>query len=269
MWSSVVVLALLAALNPVRLGLALLVISRPRPVKNLLAFWVGCLIASIAILLVPLIALHVAPMFRPLVQNLASPATVASSTVRHIQIGMGLFALSLAALTTVRFMARQRAHLPTISGNATTKVLDSNTPTAIKRLLGGPQDPQDEPPEGKSAIRRLPGRARNAWANGSLWVALMIGLGSGPTPDGVLYVLAIIVPSGAAFGTQVSAAIAFAVGMLAIVEIMLVCYLATPAKTHAAVQRLHDWVLAHRQQVLVAVCTVAGISLVAQGMRNT
>jgi hypothetical protein len=41
MWGSVLVLALLAALNPVRLGLALLVISRPRPVQNLLAYWVG------------------------------------------------------------------------------------------------------------------------------------------------------------------------------------------------------------------------------------
>jgi phosphotransferase system glucose/maltose/N-acetylglucosamine-specific IIC component len=266
MWSSVAVLALLAALNPVRLGLALLVISRPRPVQNLLAFWVGCLTASIAILLAPLIALHVTPMLRPLVQNLASPSTVASSTVRHIQIGMGVFALSIAALTIVRFFARQRTDLPTKGGNTATLTVDSNTPAAVKRLMGGPQD---APTEGKSAIRRLPGRARNAWANGALWVALMIGLGSGPSPDGVLYVLAIIVPSGAAIGTQVSAAIAFVVGMLVVVEIMLVCYLATPAKTHAVVQLLHDWVLAHRRQVLIAVCTVAGVSLVAQGMGSS
>jgi hypothetical protein len=80
--------------------------------------------------------------------------------------------------------------------------------------------------------------------------------------------LAIIVPSGTTIGTQVSAAIAFVVGMLVIVETMLVCYLLTPAKTHALVQLLHDWVLAHRQQVVIAVCTVAGVSLVAQGMRN-
>src|SRR5262249_20068547 len=133
------------------------------------------------------------------------------------------------------------------------------------RLLGGPQDP---PSKGKSAIRRLPDCARNAWTNGSLWVALMIGLGSVPTPESVLCVLAIIVSSGAAIGTQVSAAIAFVVGMLAVVEVMLVCYLATPAKTHAAVRRLHDWVLAHRRQVLVAVCTAAGVLLVAQGMRS-
>jgi Sap, sulfolipid-1-addressing protein len=270
MWSSVTVLAFLAALNPVRLGLALLVISRPRPVQNLLAFWVGCLTASIAVLLAPLIALHVTPMLRPLVQNLASPSTVASSTVRHIQIGMGVFALSIAALTIVRLFTRQRTDLPTkggntAGGNPATLTVDSNTPAAVRRLLDGPQD---APADGKSAIRRLPGHVRNAWANGALWVALMIGLGSGPSPDGVLYVLAIIVPSGATIGMQVSAAIAFGVGMLVIVEIMLVCYLATPAKTHAVVQLLHDWVLAHRRQVLIAACTVAGVSLAAQGMRS-
>jgi hypothetical protein len=265
MWSSVVVLALLAALNPVRLGLALLVISRQRPVQNLLAFWIGCLAASIAVLLVPLTALHVTPMFRSLVQDLASPATLASSTVRYIQVGMGVLALSIAAVMTVRFLTHQRAQVPTPGGDTATLVLDSNTPTAIKRLLG---PAPEAPTEGKSAIRRLPDRARNAWENGSSWVALMIGLGSGPSPDGVLYVLAIIVPAGAAIGTQVSAAIVFVVGMLGIVEIMLVSYLAAPAKTHAVVRLLHDWVRAHHRQVVVAVCTVAGVSLVAQGMRS-
>jgi hypothetical protein len=265
MWSSVAVFALLAALNPVRLGLALLAISRPRPVQNLLAFWVGCLIASVATLLVPLIALHVAPVFRSLIQDLDGPATGASSTVRHIQIGMGVFALSIATLTTVRLVRRQRANLPTKGGNTATLVLDSTTPTSIKRLLDAPQD---APSEDKSAIRRLRGLTRNAWANGSLWVALMIGLVSGPTPESVLYVLASIVPSGAAIGTQLAAAIAFVVGALAVVEIMLVSYLATPAKTHAAVRLLHDWVLAHRQQVLVAAYAVGGIWLVAHGTRS-
>ena len=40
-WGSVLVLALLAAVDPVRLGLTLLLISRPRPVQNLLAYGVG------------------------------------------------------------------------------------------------------------------------------------------------------------------------------------------------------------------------------------
>jgi Sap, sulfolipid-1-addressing protein len=38
MWSSLPGLAFLMAINPVLLGVILLVISRPRPVQNLLAF---------------------------------------------------------------------------------------------------------------------------------------------------------------------------------------------------------------------------------------
>jgi hypothetical protein len=42
--------------------------------------------------------------------------------------------------------------------------------------------------------------------------------------------------------------------------------MATPAKTQAIVQLLHDWALAHRRQILAAMCTVGEVSLVANGM---
>jgi Sap, sulfolipid-1-addressing protein len=261
MWGSVLALALLFALNPVRLGVILLLISRPRPVPNLLAYWVGNLTASIPAVGVPLTLLHVTPMFRSFTKNLPT-----SPTVRHIQIGMGVLALSIAALITVRSLmrARQRAHLPTPGGNTSTLVLDSNTPPAISRLLGRMQD---APTEGGSAIRRLLGRVHNAWKNGSLWVAFVIGIGfAGAPPDVVLFVLAIIVPSGATIGTQLSAVIVFVVGMIAVVEITLVSYLAMPAKTQAVLRLLHDWAWAHRRTILVAMCTVGGVSLVARGM---
>ena len=87
---------------------------------------------------------------------------------------------------------------------------DSNAPSAISQLLG---DAQDEPTEGGSAIRRLLGRARNAWEDGSLWVAFVIGVLSAPPPFTILFVLTTIMATGAAIGTQVGAAIAFVVGM--------------------------------------------------------
>jgi hypothetical protein len=247
MWSSLLLLALLAALNPVRLSLALLVITRPRPLQNLLAYWIGLLIVSVPSLVVPLMVLHFTPMFSSFTKNLSTPATATSATVRHIQIGMGAFALSIAALMTVLFflMARRRARVLTPGGNTDALARNSNTPTPIRRLLG---------------------RANNAWESGSLWVAVVLGLASGTQADGVLYVLAIIVPSGAAFGTQVSAAIAFVVGMLAIIEIMLASYLVTPAKTQAVVRVLHDWARAHRRKILIAILAVLGVSLVAKGM---
>ena len=61
-------LALLATLNPLRLGIVLLVISRPRPVQNLLAYWVGCLTVSVFYLLIPLMVLHFTPTFNSFTQ---------------------------------------------------------------------------------------------------------------------------------------------------------------------------------------------------------
>lgn len=261
MWGSVLGLALLTALNPVRLGLTLLVISRPRPVPNLLTYWVGCLAGCIPAVVVPLTLVHVTPMFRPFAADLAT-----SSTVRHIRIGMGVLALLIAALITARSLTRRRQHapLPTPGGNTSTMVLDSNTPKAISRLLGRMQD---APTEGGSVIRRLLRRVHDAWENGSLWVAFVIGyLFGGTEPDVGLFLVAIIVTSGAAIGTQVSAAIAFVVAMLAIIEITLASYLAAPTKTQAVLRRLHDWALAHRRQILVAIFAVVGVSLVVNGI---
>lgn len=53
MWGSVLGLGILAALNPVRLGLALLMISRPRPGPSLLAYWIGGLTVCVPELLLP------------------------------------------------------------------------------------------------------------------------------------------------------------------------------------------------------------------------
>jgi hypothetical protein len=260
MWGSVLMLALVTAADPVRLGVTLLMISRPRPILNLLAYWVGCVIASIPPFLVPLIVLHFSPMFTLAAQHIAISATAASSTIQHVRIGMGILALSIAVLMTVRFSARHRAHLPIPRGDPSTPVLQPSTP--ISRLLARGQNTS----EGGSAIRRLLGRARNAWESGSLWVAVVVGIVSGPPPVEYLFVITAIVASGAALGTQVSAGLAFIVGMLAVVEIMLVSYLATPAKTQAVILQLHDWVRAHRARLFAGIFAVLGASLVASGI---
>ncbi|MGA9358652.1 MAG: GAP family protein [Mycobacterium sp.] len=261
MWSSVPLLGLLMGLDPMRLGITLLVISRPRPVQNLLAYWVGCLIALILNMAVPLTLLYATPTFRSFAHDWAT-----SSTGGRIQIGMGVLVLSIAALLTVRFWARRRVQLPTPGGNASTRSLDSNIPTVISRVVGRASDTATE---GGSAFRRLLSRAHKAWENGSLWVALVIGMAFGGVgPDAILFVLAIIMASGAAIGTQVIAAIVFVVGVLVVVEITLVSYLAAPAKTQAVLRPLHEWALTHRPQVLVAMCTVVGLSLVAKGISS-
>ena len=271
MWGSLLVLAFLMTIHPVRLGVTLLVISRRQPMQNLLAFWIGCVLVGLLVFVVPLMVLHVTPKFASFSKDWADPGP--NSTARHIQIGMGVLVLSIAALMAVRFAARKRARprgrnwaqLQRPGDNTSKLVRDSDTPAAISRLLGPAQDAATE---GGSAIRRLQTRARDEWENGSLWVSFVVGLAVGPSLDliGVLFVLSIIVASGAAIGMQVSAGIAFLVGVLAVEEIILVSNLVTPAKTQTAMRRLHDWTLAHRRKLLVAIFAVVGVSLIAQGM---
>jgi Sap, sulfolipid-1-addressing protein len=263
---SLLALAVLTALNPVRLGITLLVISRPRPVPNLLVYWFGCLTGCVPAVMVPLTLLHLTPMFKSWADGLTK-----SSTGRHVQLGMGVLVLSIAVLITVRALIRRRqpTDLPTPAGNSSTLLLDRNKPTAISRLLGRTEDSVTGDGSDGSAIRRLLRRVNKAWENGSLWVAFVIGLAfGGVEPDVGLCLIAIIVASGAGIGAQVIAAIVFVVTLLAIIEIALISYLATPPKTQTVVQRLHYWALTHRRKILVAMCTVAGVSLVANGVYN-
>jgi Sap, sulfolipid-1-addressing protein len=250
MWSSVAVLALPIALDPVRLGVNLLLISRPRPAQNLLVYWVGCVLASLLLLLVPILALHYTPALSSFVHEMASPGTKASSALRHTEVVLGALVVSIAVLLGVRFLVRQRVSAP--SGDA-----DSSNP--IARLLRRNGD------DG-SAGRGPLARARNAWEGGALWVALLIGFWAGPNPSLVIFALATILASGAAIGTQVGAAVVFIVETLAIVEIVLVCHAISPVKTEAFLRRLHDWARTYRQQILVVMLALVGLALVAQGM---
>nr|WP_231986352.1 GAP family protein [Mycobacterium sp. E2479] len=250
-------MALLWALNPVLLGLILLLISRPRPVQSLLACWVGCLITNVPALLVPLVALHVMPAFRSTAHELAAAGP--NSMARHIQVGLGVLGLAIAALILVR--SRARRSMPAQVANFSTAKLDSN-----ESGLSLPQGRDDDAAnERESAIRRLVGHVNDAWENGSLWVAVLVGMSILPGPLLVLLVDTTIVASGAPIGTQVIAAIAFVVGMLAVFEITLLSYLLTPEKTKAVLQPLHEWALAHRAQVLAAIFAVVSLSLVARG----
>lgn len=257
-WGSVLALVVLVALNPIRLGITLLVISRPQPVQNLLVYWAGCLIGCIPAVVAPLTLLHVTPMFRSFAQSVAvSPA------IRHVQLGMGALALSVAALIALWPRLRQRQLL-----YAGEDVLapDPNPPTQnpISRLLGRTEDTSTD---GGSRLRRLLRKAGSAWENGSLWVAFLIGLLlGGIEPDAGLFLIAILVTSGAALGTQITVAVVFIIGVLAIVELTLISYLAAPTKTQAVVQLLHDWALTHRRKILIAMCIVAGISLLIHGL---
>ena len=254
MLGAILMVTFVAAVDPVRLAVTLLLISRPRPIFGLLAYWVGCVLASVPSVVVPVLVLHYVPMFRPFTQGLANTimGALSSTTGRHVQLGMGALALLIAALLTVRYAVRQGARLPAAVGPS---ALLTQPRHPMFYLMGRAADPsrRDE-----SAIWRLLRRAHTAWESGSPRMAFVIGVFSGPPPVELLILVTAVVASGAALGMQVSAAVFFVIGMLAVVEFILISHLAAPARTEAMMQRLHEAIRANQRWVFVALSAGMG-----------
>ncbi|CAJ1495616.1 GAP family protein [[Mycobacterium] burgundiense] len=266
MWGSLLALALLTTINPVRLGIILLVLSRPRPMQNLLAYWVGAAIVGLATLLLPLVLLHANPASASFARDFADPT--ANPTAQRTAIGVGVALLAAAALIVVRSFAQApaaevRQTTPDRGGATSPLALDSTTPPFISRWLG-PAD--GAPATDASLFRRLLSRARTAWQNGSPWIAFTLGVIVLPPLDGVLFALAIIVASGAALGTQVIAVVAYMVGVLLIEEIILASNVVAPTRTQALLHRLHEWAQAHHRKFVAAILALVGASLVVRGL---
>jgi Sap, sulfolipid-1-addressing protein len=235
-WSTVLLVALMAAPDPVRLGVALMVISRPRPMRNLLMFWLGAM-ATGTVTVLGLLALlrNVAPTLTQQLVDLA-----ASPIARHIQVVVGVCAIAIAAVITVGFSVRQRVAVPVAAGDSSVGLLE---PSASQR-------------PGQCGERRLKGK--------SFWAAVVIGLGLPPEHTAV--VLTAILASEAAVATQVGAVIVFVVIMLALIEIPLISYLFKPEKTQWAMVQLCNWVTIHRRRIIAAILAVAGVILMVTGM---
>jgi Sap-like sulfolipid-1-addressing protein len=234
MWGTVLALALVAGVDPGRIGIALLLFSRRRPVLHLVALWLGGVAVGVALGLGALVGLHdVVLGFMDRVEVATS-----SSTAGRIQIAMGVFALVIAAAIAIGFSVRQLVAAP----------------------AGAPLSPGEPTP-----FSRLSTRALRALQAGPPWITFLVGVGI-TTDFRYLAALTVILASGAALGTQLGAAAAYTLVGLAFAEIPLICHLAAPERTGAVMSRVHDWVQARRRAVLGIVVAALGVFLMTTGM---
>ena len=236
MWGTVLALALVATADPVRIGIAVLLFSRPRPVLHLVALWLGGMAAGVVLALSVLFGLHdlaVGVMHRV---ELATTSSMAG----HIQVAMGVLVLVVAALIAVGFSARQRTRVAMPGDGPSRQV----TPTAFSRLST---------------------RVLDALQAGSLRITFVVGVVIS-TDFRYLAALTAILASGAAASTQVSAAAMYTVVAVAFAEIPLASQLAAPARTRTVMSHVHDWVRARRRGVLGAFVAVLGVFLMTTGL---
>lgn len=236
MWGFVLWMALVTAPDPVRMGIAILLVSRPRPLLNLFAFWLGGMTTGVVAGLTALLVLRDA--LPGLVHDMT--ATMARLTGGHVQIVVGVLALSVAAVGAMRRPAR----VPVPAGGPVAPPPQSGSPTAFSQLVS---------------------RARDTLGGGNPWVAFVVGLGQATPPVQYLAALTAILASGAAFGTQLGAAVTFTAVTLVLVEIPLVSYLVAPARTEAITLQAHRWMRTHSRRILVVGAGVLGVVMLAQG----
>jgi Sap, sulfolipid-1-addressing protein len=246
MWATVLFLGLGVVRDPIRLGIAVFLMSRRRAVLNLLAFWLGGMLAGISLAMAVLVVLRHTALV--VIQNAASTfenvrSTVPIFTGGRLQITLGV--LWLVILVGVRARQRARAGIP--GGDASALALQPRTPTAFSRLSA---------------------RAQDMLESGIVWPVFVAGYLSTVPPIEAPVVLTAIMASGAAIGTQFSAFVVFTVIALAFIEIPLVAYLAMPQKTQAVALLLHDWIRAHRRRIFETMLAVMGIVLVVKGMAS-
>ena len=108
MSSAVLVLSLVVAMDPVRIGITAFLISRPRPMLNLFVFWLGGMAAGIATALVVLVFLRDSAL--SIMREVVSSSSTA--IFADIQVAIGVLAVLIAA----RLRARQRAPVPVTGG---------------------------------------------------------------------------------------------------------------------------------------------------------
>jgi hypothetical protein len=241
MCGAVIVLSLLAAIDPVRIGITALLISRPRPMLNLLAFWLGGIATGIGAAFAVLLFLRdfTLSVMRAVVSATSSPI------VAYVQVAVGVLAVSFAALLVARFWARQRAPVPVTANDSAVLLLKPNTPLASSRL----------------SIRGL-------LEGGSWVVACVAGVALATPPVEYMAAILAIVASEPATPAQVGAALMFTVVAFTVVEVPLITYLTAPAQTLAVVQRINDWISERRQAIPGLVVGALGFLLLVSGTGN-
>jgi hypothetical protein len=248
MWTAVVFVGFGMALDPLRLGLVAVLLSRRRPMQNLAAFWLGGMFAGIAFGLVVLIIFREAALTA--IQNVVSAMSDVRSAVvildgGGLKITLGVFFLMLLAGLVARQRARQRVQVGMSSGDGSSVMVAQRPPNIFARMAAFSQ---------------------NMLERGGAWPAFVVGLGSATPPVECIMVLTIIMASGHAIGTQLMAFVVFIALVLALLELPLLMYLLMPRKTETVVLRLDGWLRAHRRRIFEISLAVTGVVLLVQGV---
>lgn len=240
------------AIDPARLGLAVVMLSRRRPMLNLFAFWVGGMVAGVGIALAVLVFMRDVALAA--IQGVVSAANEFREAVGilaggRLHIVIGVIMLLLAA----RMVARAGA------GRGTGRASGGS-----RRWNVGPGASAAPP----GLVARLEVRTQQMLQGDVVWPAFVVGVASSAPPFESVVALTVIMASGAEIGTQLGAFVVFTLLVLAVIEIPLVAYLAIPQQTQQVMLRFQDWVRSNRRQISLTILIGVGFLFLYQGVTS-
>jgi Sap, sulfolipid-1-addressing protein len=255
MWTTVMTLGVIMATDPIRLGLALVLVTRGRPLVNLLAFWLGGIAAGIFVATVVLVLAR--DIALPVIQAGVSAITHVRSEIAilaggRLQITMGVIMLLSVVVLSARRRARERTPAGLVAGEASGVALQPRPTGLIARM-------------GACAHGML---TADAAKYGFALPAFVVGLASSAPPIETVASLTIIMASGATIGTQFSAFLVFILLVLTVIEVPLIGYLAMPQKTQAWMTQLQEWLRVYGWKVTQGMFVFMGSWALFQGVTS-
>ncbi|MEU0496327.1 GAP family protein [Mycobacterium sp. NPDC006124] len=239
MWTTVILLGLTVSIEPTRLGLIALLLTRPRPIRHLIVFQLTGLTISLTVGFTVLFVFHHSFFGK---SNI-SPAP--------LQIAFGVVLLLLAAV---------------LASNIS---LDRFSRQKVPQT-GGADDPAapDAAPRPTSRRAHLLRRVRRFLKGESSALSASIGAATAMPSIDYFVLLAIIIASKAPALEQALALLTFLLLAGAGASIPLLSFIVAPAKTRIWVQNLSTWIRRRTRKQAGMFVGVVGALLIAIGVSS-
>jgi hypothetical protein len=242
MWLTVILMAIVAALDPMRVAALVVILARRQPVRHLVAYLIGGFGVSLIVGAVILFVLE------------GVGVGGSSGIPAEIEIAVGVLALLVAALVgsgiADKLRSRRHAGRVTAGADTTTAATKTEVPQGIEQL---------------AAFQKLPGPVQKVLRSESAWVGWIAGVAIGMPTAYYLAAIAAILGSGAGVTTSVAALIVFNVIAFALTEVFLVSFLRAPEATRERVRRLYVWTQDHHRLVVAVLAALVGAYLLVVG----
>ena len=243
MWVTVLLMAVIAGLDPARIVAIVVILSKSRPVRLLVAYLVGgfgvSMIAGAVLLFV--------------LDEISTGSR--SGLPADIDIAIGVFALLVAVLVGTG-----------IAGQVRDKVQQRRRVKASARADAAGTAADQPTDVAHSALQKLPAPIQKALQRESIWVAWLAGVAIGMPSVYYLAAIAAVAGAHASVATSIAALVVFNLIAFLLTEFFIVGFVRAPEATRQRVNHMYAWTTEHHRLVVTVLATVVGVYLIILGI---